>query len=286
MKIGTMATEYISFYGKERGYEKIAEHGYNCVDAQFLANTDGELFKLNDAEFERNLLADRALVTSLGLEFSQSHGPWRYPPKDDTPEDRAERFEKMSRAIRGTAYLGAKNIVLHCIMPYGARIDDKLKEKHIEINREFFCRLLDVAREYDVIISLENLPFLSLPISRPKETLSFVKSMNSPYMRMCLDTGHSAVFGDSPADSVRMIGKEYLTALHVHDNDGRGDKHQEPGLGIIDWSDFSKALHEINFEGTVSLETGVPGTVTDPAERDKRERNLADKARRIANGKW
>ena len=101
---------------------------------------------------------------------------------------------------------------------------------------------------------------------------------------MCLDTGHCTMYGDSVGDAIRSIGKEYLPTLHVHDNDGRGDKRWLPGQGIIDWSEFSKALGEIGFEGTVSLETGVSGDVA-VAERSEKQKALAALTRKIAEGK-
>ncbi len=283
MRIGIDPSPYIRYYGRERGIELVAAHGYNCLDAQHLCNTEQELFAVSEAEFEKRLREDRALAASFGLTYTQSHGPWRWPPQDFTVEERAERYDKMARSIRGTAYIGAKHFVIHCIMPFGCDSGEE-RDIQVDMNREFFGRLLRVAEEYDVIIDLENLPFPRLPISRTSEVLNFVKSMNTPRMRMCLDTGHCSFYGDSPADSVRLIGKEYLTTLHVHDNDGPHDRHWEPGKGMIDWADFAHALREIGYDGVVSLETGVPGDVTDPAERDARERALVAITRRIANG--
>ncbi len=286
MKIGIANDAYLSYYGsREKAYEQVAAHGYSCMDFQNFCHTEQELFTVSEAEFEKRLRTDRALAASFGLSFSQSHGPWRWPPRDFTVEDRAERFEKMARSIRGTAYVGAEHFVIHCIMPYGCD-SGEARDTQIEMNREFFGRLLQVAEEHRVVIDLENLPFPQLPISRTSEVLDFVKSMNTPWMRMCLDTGHCSFYGDSPAESVRLIGKEYLTTLHVHDNDGPHDRHWEPGRGIIDWADFSRALREIGYEGVVSLETGVPGDVTDPDERDARERRLAATVQRIADGTY
>lgn len=286
LKIGIDPSSYFLFYkSHEMAYERMAVHGYDCVDAQFLCDTDQEIFAIPESEFQARMKAERALAESFGLSYAQSHGPWRWPPRDFTEEDRAERFEKMSRSIRGTAYVGARHFVIHCIMPYGCDSGEE-RAGQIAMNQEFFGRLLRVAEEYDVIIDLENLPFPKLPISRTNEVLDFVKTMATPRMRMCLDTGHCSFYGDSPADSVRMIGKDYLTTLHIHDNDGPCDRHWEPGHpeGIIDWADFSKALHEIDYRGVVSLETQVPPDITDPAERDRRERALAATARRIADG--
>ncbi len=285
MRIGTDPSSYFRYYKDHAlAYERIAAHGYQCVDLQTLANTEQEIYTVSESEFEKRMRAESSLAASFGLAYCQSHGPWRWPPQDATEEERAERYDKMARAIRGTAYADAGHFIIHCIMPYGCYSGEEAA-RQVEMNREFFGRLLRVAEEYNVIIDLENLPFPQLPISRTNEVLDFVKEMNTPFMRMCLDTGHCSFYGDSPADSVRLIGKEYLCTLHVHDNDGPNDRHWEPGRGIIDWVDFSRALHEINFEGVVSLETGVPGDITDLAERDARERALADTVRRIADGK-
>ena len=101
---------------------------------------------------------------------------------------------------------------------------------------------------------------------------------------MALGAGLCAIYGDSVGYAVRTIGKEYLSALHVHDNDGRGDNHWLPGQGVIDWSDFSKALGEIGFEGTVSLETAVSGDVA-VAARSEKQMALAALTRKIAEGK-
>ena len=87
--------------------------------------------------------------------------------------------------------------------------------------------------------------------------------------------------GVAPADAVRMIGKDYLRALHVHDNDGKADRHMLPGEGVIDWEDFARALAEVGCECPVSIETSVSGKI--PADqRDAAERELANTALRIA----
>ena len=89
-------------------------------------------------------------------------------------------------------------------------------------------------------------------------SLDFVRKINSPWLRICLDTGHCAVFGIQPADAVRMLGKDMLKTLHVHDNDGVQDRHWIPFTGVIDWVDFRHALQEIGFDGCLSIETAPP----------------------------
>ena len=204
-------------------------------------NTETPLFAAGESEFERLLREEADIIRSAGLEISQTHGPWRYPPRDGEESDRAERFDKMACALHGTRVLGCPCMVVHPIMPFGTGGDG--------------------SREAEgVVIGLENMPMPELPLARPAEILAFVKEINSPALRVCLDTGHCTMCGVSPADAVRQLGREYLRVIHVHDNDGKRDLHWLPYRGVIDWAAFSRALHEIGFDGALSLETSFKPT--------------------------
>ena len=280
MKIGIMTSAYTAPYGWDEGLSKMRAHGYEAADDQSFCNTDNNpLFAASEREFEAILTERRKKYEANGIEVSQTHGPWRFPIRDFTKADRDERFEKMARSVRGTAMLGCKNMIIHNLMPYGAR--DLSKQVVCEINAEFMGRLAEIGREYGVVINMENMPFIHQCLATCKDLLEFVKSMNTPWIRFCLDTGHAAVWNHSPADCVRLIGKNYLYTLHVHDNDGKHDRHWNPGTGVVDWEDFGKALTEIGYEGAVSLETAVPRDITGEA-REAAERELAQKALKIA----
>jgi len=278
MKIGITTGGYIDGLGVEKGFKKMREHGYQSLDFQTFMNTENELYQMDEADWKKYLLFVRQNADDNNIEISQTHGPWRCPIHDYTDEERSERFEKMSRAIVGTRLLGCKSFVIHNIMPFGN--DDTDYEKAIEMNREYFTRLLRVAIDNDVVICLENMPFGRQALAKPQDMLNFVKSFNSPNMRMCLDTGHAACLGISPAKAVRQIGKEYLRVMHVHDTEPLRDRHWLPGDGVIDWVDFANALKEINFEGTVSLETCARDD--DPTELERKQLDLVNRVRKIA----
>lgn len=280
MKIGIESGAYLDRYGFAEGLARMKAHGYEALDYQNFADTETELFRVSEAEFERTLRTQRAAIEDAGIEITQTHGPWRWPPRDFTEEDRAERFEKMAKSIRGTAILGCRNFVIHPIMPFGDDRDPE-PERLWDMNLAFMSRLVEVGRSCDVVVNFENMPMIALSISRPEAILRFVKMVDSPFFKVCLDTGHCAVFGDSPAQAVRLLGKEYLATLHIHDNNGHNDLHWNPYTGVIDWDDFSAALREIGFEGAVSLETAAPGRIPQDI-REPFERGLFHMARRIA----
>lgn len=279
-----ISSEYLETYGFEEGLRRMKSHGYDALDYGGFCHTEDRIFHVSEEEFTATLRRERAVIEDSGLFVNQTHGAWRWPAMDFSDYDRAERYAAMEKGVRGTALLGAPYFVIHCIMPFGEN-NPAHKEELWQMNRDYFTRLCRVAEEVGVVICFENLPFTSLPLSRFHETLEFVKRMDTPTMRMCLDTGHAAVYGDSPAEAVRQIGKEYLATLHIHDNDGVGDRHWLPGEGVIDWADFTKALHEIGFEGCVSLETAVRHE-GDPTLWDAQERELFAKVKAMAEGTY
>ena len=281
MKLGICNTTYTKTYGSELGYEKMKSHGYDFADFQQFINTETEFFRSSASEFEKTLMKENGAAKSAGILFSQTHGPWRYPPNDCTPETRAERMESMKKSIYGTAVLGCKSFIIHPIMPFGADSAENPDEM-IEMNAEFFSKLCDYAKTLGITVCYENMPFVHSPLARTTDIIKFVKKLNRDNFRICLDTGHCAVFGDSPADAVRIMGSDLLATLHVHDNDGLGDKHWRPREGIIDWEDFSKALSDIGYNGVFSLEC-APLRVKDAPEMwESAELELAAIAKKLA----
>ena len=280
MRIGTEDGSYLRRYGFERGIRRIAELGFECLDYQRFCDTETPLFQQDDQGFEQELKRQRKFIEDSGLTISQTHGPWRWPMRDETAEDRAERFEKMSRSLLGTALLGCDKMVIHPIMPFGGDEGVHTQEAW-EMNVEFFGRLCEVGRRHGVFVCLENMPFRCQATSTPEAILKLVKQIGSPFCKVCLDTGHSLVMGVQPAVAVRQIGREHLACLHVHDNNGEGDFHWLPFTGKGDWDAFTKALRKIGYEGVVSLETGIKETIPDDLA-PLQEQSLVQMTRRLA----
>ena len=253
-KTGITTSSYFGTGDAGDGFVLMKKHGFDSADYQNLVNTENELFALSDSEFEKRLLAHKEAAKEAGVVINQTHGPWR-SPQDATEEDRAERFEKMSKALFATSVLGCKYMAIHPIMPYGCGANPE-PERFMELNFEFFTKLTAEAKKYGVIICFENMPFPALTLSSASQIAEFVKMINSDNFKMCLDTGHCAVMKESPAEAVRNFG-DIIKILHVHDNDGARDLHQYPFDGVIDWSDFSKALKGLDKDVVLNLETGA-----------------------------
>ena len=260
MKIGICASTFskngFGRFGDET-YLKLKEYGFSATDFG-LENTESVFYTASKADSDGLLKRERKLSDSAGVEISQVHGPWRFPPKDDTEEDRKERMEKMKISIRAATLLGAKNWVIHPIMPFG--LQDTLigkEEETRDLNFTFFAELLKTAKDYGVIICLENMPFTRFSLSSPQKILEIVNGIADDNMRICLDTGHVNVLGLDLAEETYRV-KDKLQALHVHDNKHRMDLHLLPFEGDIKWEAFGKALKDIGYGGVFSLETNPP----------------------------
>ena len=283
MKIGTEFNIFNSGYCRygDKKYIKLKEHGFSCVDFN-MSSTNTEIY--TSPLSDELLLREKRLAEDAGIEIHQSHGPWRSPPRDGTPEDRAERMEKMKKSIRAASLLGCTNWVVHPLMPLGA--DDTVtgNEKGTwDINLRFMRELLPIAKEYGVTICLENMPMAKFSMAKPAAILNFVGEMGDDNFKICLDTGHAAVLDDlSLCDEVKRLGDK-IQVLHIHDNKCGKDLHLMPYFGTIDWKAFARSLEDIGFNGVFSLETVAPGKLPDPLF-EKSSILLYEIANEIING--
>lgn len=282
MKIGIGFNPYgngHARYGDDK-FVKIKKHGFSAIDFN-MANTETDIYTLPEDDLCEKMTAFKTEAAEAGIEISQVHGPWRYPPRDCTDEDRAERTEKMKRSILACKMLGCKNWVVHPIMPFGINDLDTGKESETwELNVKFLSELVSFAKQHEVTVCLENMPFTHFSISKPEKILKLVKEIDSENLKVCLDTGHVAVFPElSIGNEVHRLG-DYLKVLHVHDNMGDRDAHLWPTKGVIDWAEFATALKKTGYTGIFSLETSASATLGDD-EFEKQTISLFEIAKKI-----
>ncbi|MBE6730030.1 MAG: sugar phosphate isomerase/epimerase [Ruminococcaceae bacterium] len=248
---------------RRKKYLKLREQGFEAIDID-IADTTSFLYTEPFEKAKDALLHHKKLIDEAGIEISQTHGPWRWPNRDYSQAERDEWLNKMQYSIRLTKVLDCKYFVIHPIMPFTVEDTVKGYEKETwELNLEFMRKLLVTAKEEDVTICLENMPFLKFSISTPEQIYKFIKEINDDHFKMCLDTGHTAVFYELDlANEVRRIGDE-LRVLHVHDSKWRIDCHMFPYFGRINWDEFAKALKEVNYKGAFSLEAMPPKALPD-----------------------
>ena len=180
-------------YGKEK-FSRIKQHGYDAVDYD-IADTNLDLYNLNEKELKLKINAEKSFANLSDIEIFQVHGPWSWPPQDSSEQERSERLDKMKKAVVITSMLGCDNLVIHPIMPYGIEDLKFKKERETwDLNFTFFQELVAYAKEHGVTICLENMPMRNFSLAKPEKILEFVKEINNDHFKICLDTGHVAIF--------------------------------------------------------------------------------------------
>lgn len=102
----------------------------------------------------------------------------------------------------------------------------------VDTNAIFWSEMIE---KFDLTILLENMWDKS-----PDLLLGLIKKVNSPKLRVCLDTGHCNVFSKvNIREWFESLG-EYIAYIHVNDNKGDGDFELPIGDGSIDWKLFSQ----------------------------------------------
>ena len=278
MKIGIYNGAFSYFSTPDEQYARIKALGYDTVDHD-LSDTTQSCYT-NDQTMAAYCSAIHSIAQKHQLDIYQVHGPW--PTDDTTSENRAQTLVHMRRSIYGCHLLGSRYLIIHPQMPYGwDREEDPEYARSLTVN--LIRQLLPDCERFGVTLCLENMPMKAHRISTMERIVETVAKINSPYLGICFDTGHSNVFGHDLGEMVRLCAP-YLKTLHIHDNDGSRDQHLLPFLGTASFDSLCRALGENNFEGPLSLETcgAVSGNMP-PDIRKKAEEITLLTARYLAD---
>lgn len=276
IKTGIKSGAYFALEDYEKGFQKLHEHGYDCVDLG-LAIPSVPLYSLTESEYERFLTAVADSAVANGVEIFQMHGLWSSDMVVDTDEKRHRQAEFYKKQLRGAAFLGCKNMVIHPCMPCGWWGDAQHRDEMLNRQMDELEAILPTAEQFGVTICLENMPLGIATTSFIKE---LVRTANHKLVKACFDTGHAHVQKENIYESLLLLGGD-LQVLHVHDNNGQLDLHLPPFMGNIDWNGFVSALKTIRYNGCLSLETGINETMPNPM-KEKMQIALAETARYFA----
>jgi sugar phosphate isomerase/epimerase len=162
-------------------------------------------------------------------EYSGRSGPASFINiTDNTKAERIRMCDEIKRAIEVVELIPCKYIVQHIGV-----LHEPFSERKIENAFTSLEELNLFARQRGVEILLENIPNeLSTA-----ERLNYFNGITHLNLNYVFDTGH-AHMGPGIANEFELM-KGRIRSLHVHDNDGKDDKHLFPTLskgGTVDWS--------------------------------------------------
>lgn len=293
MLLGVSATRLgngvFSKYWKEKTYEKLNALGFSCIDFTILTDTSSDFgkafYSADKATREEILLREKTLIEKAGLKINQAHAPVISLERSLSDAEIATLLGNIKIAIECCKTLDCKFLVVHPFMPNGwSDRGTSIAEDTFTKNVSYLKELGEYAQAYDVTLCYENMPCIGFSISTPDEILAVLKAVNRENVKMCLDTGHLTAFSTELhlGQEIRKCGKQ-IKVLHTHDNYGYNDQHNFPGMGMADWKDGVKALHEIGFSGVFSLEVRFPNIFSEQVFESSC-RLAACMAKEIVNG--
>jgi D-psicose/D-tagatose/L-ribulose 3-epimerase len=113
------------------------------------------------------------------------------------------------------------------------------------------------AEDRGILISIEVLNrFEHFLINTCDEAIRFVAEVDSPNLKILLDTYHMNIEEDSFGDAIRKAGDK-LGLFHI----GEGNR-RPPGNGHVPWGEVVRALKQIDYQGDTVMEPIVlPGGI-------------------------
>jgi sugar phosphate isomerase/epimerase len=211
-----------------------------------------EWSRFPDPAVVRRQAADR------GLSIHSAHGCWggrtiRASRVDLGSTDRAvhrESVDDLKRCVDWLSEAGGTCLVVHP----GGLSDPADRDARRSALMRGLLELGDhaLASGSSVRICVENMPPGVHPGSRMSDLAELLRELAHSRLALALDTGHGNLTAGAAEETV--AAGALLATTHVHDNNGRQDAHEPPGLGTIDWPAWSGALDAIGYAGPIMLE--------------------------------
>lgn len=252
-------------FGYEKSIGLIRDAGFDAFDYSLdcMVKDDSPF---NGADWREHARRIRTAADAAGLCINQTHAPFSFSVSRLWSNDTAYReiiFPRIRRALEISGIFGADVCVVH---PIHHGVYAGHEEELFRRNKAFYRELLPTALRAGVRIGVENM-YQSDPrrgylvddtCSRAEEFCRYIDTLNHPRIVACLDLGHVGLVAhqEEAWDVIRALGHDRLCALHVHDNDYRGDQHQLPYIGKMDWAKITQALGEIDYQGDFTYENG------------------------------
>ena len=213
------------------------------------------------------------------------------------PDARKRAADHQSEMIRVTRHLGGPRAV--CRVLSGQRYPEVSREQGLEWVVEGIERVLPVAREYDIVLGLENHykdGFWKYPEFAQKQDVFLELLDRIPdrgHFGVQYDPSNAIVAGDDPIALLKAVA-DRVVSMHASDRylaegttleslrqtDGTlgyspNLRHGVTGKGLNDYDSIFRILSENHYQGWVSIEDGMNGM-------DEMAQSLAFLRRKVA----
>lgn len=223
--------------------DKVADLGFDILEvhAGTVANMSSD---------ERKSLKLHA--EDRGLELTYCIGlPAAYDVAAEDMATRRKGIEFLQVQAKSIGEIGGgkiSGILYGCwpsLMPEGITDKRPFRERSLNSVRE----AIKTAEDNDVIFNMEVVNrFEQYLLNTAEEAVEYVKLVDSPNIKILLDTYHMNIEEDHIGTAIETAG-QYLGHVHVGENNRR-----PPGYGHIAWNELVGALKKIGYTGGIVME--------------------------------
>ena len=234
---------YISMLGKEGSYE---ERFQRARDAGF----DEIECATVESQSEAEEIKKAAEKTKLRIHSVMNQAHWKFPLSSSDPSVVDHSMKGMETSLRNANYWGADTVLL---VPAVVNPETSYRDAWTRSQAQI-RKLLPLAEKMKVVIGIEEVwnKFLLSPL----EMARYVDEFKSPWVKAYVDVGNMVFYG-YPQDWIRTLDKR-IVKLHIKDFQFKDRKAEFVALreGEIDWKAVHKALADVGYKGTATLELG------------------------------
>lgn len=140
------------------------------------------------------------------------------------------------RALDAAAEIGASSVVFHSGFNPLIRVPG-FEQRWVRRSAAFWRSLAEEAAPRGLGITIEN-----VWEPQPEVLRDLIAAIDAPNVGACFDVGHANIYSRRPpADWLSCLGST-VRYMHLHNNDGRMDRHLPLEEGTVDFSQFLPAL--------------------------------------------
>ena len=186
--------------------------------------------------------------TKLRIHSVMNMAHWKFPLSSSDPAVVAESVKGLRTSLENAHLWGADTVLLvPAVVNPQTSYRDAWTRSQAEIRK-----MIPLAEKLKVIIAVEEVwnKFLLSPL----EFARYVDEFQSPWVRAYFDVGNVVIHA-YPQDWIRTLGKR-IVKLHIKDFTFKDRTARFVNLreGEIDWPEVHKALQEIGYSGSATVE--------------------------------
>ncbi|MFP4249199.1 MAG: sugar phosphate isomerase/epimerase family protein [Armatimonadota bacterium] len=156
------------------------------------------------------------------------------------------RWKRALRAIELTSSMGTGILIINAPRPGPDAPGDLQQQFEDQLEHQ-----LERAERLGVILAIEPEP--GLLVDNVDDAFALIQQMGSEHLRVNLDVGHAFLTEDDVPAAIRRLG-DLIVAAHIEDMPRGEHRHLIPGEGDMDLPAIIEALHDIGFDGWLTVD--------------------------------